>query len=75
MVPKMLNLLELLNLISDEQDVRICYDGYVVKGTADTLRCVLCEDMYKGVVTDVSAGENMLNILAEEDEQHNESTL
>ena len=75
MVPKMLNLLELLNLIPDEQVVSICYDGYVVKGTADTLRFVLCEDMYKGVVTNVSAGENMLNILAEEDEQHNESTL
>lgn len=67
MVPKMLNLLELLNLIPDGQDVRICYDGYVVKGTSDTLRYVLCEDMYKGVVTDVSAGGNTLNILAEED--------
>lgn len=75
MVPKMLNLLELLNLIPDEQDVSICYDGYVVKGTGDTLRCVLCEDMYKGVVTDVSAGGNTLNIWAKEDEQRNESTL
>ena len=62
-----MKLIELLQLIPDKQEMQIVYDGFMVQGEEESLGCMLCEDAYKGIVTDVEAEDNVLKVWTKEE--------
>lgn len=62
-----MKLIDFLQLVPDAQQMIIVYaDDFVVEGTEDSLGCVLCEDVYKGIVTDVEALGDVLKLWVKE---------
>jgi hypothetical protein len=57
-----------LNLLSEGQEVCLIYEGFAVTGDQDALRCILNEDVYEGIVTDIEAAGDLLKVWVKEDD-------
>lgn len=64
-----MKLIDFLQLVTDDtQQMLIVYaDDFVVEGTEDSLGCMLSEDVYKGIVTDVEASGDVLKLWVKEE--------
>lgn len=61
-----MNFENFLMLISDEQEIHLIYECYELHGTEDAIGCMLGEDIYKGIVTDIEAAGNILKVWVKE---------
>ena len=57
-----------LNLVPDTHDVHLVFDGFELHGKQDAIGCMLSEAIYKGIVTDVEAEDDVLKVWAKEGE-------
>lgn len=62
-----MKLIDFLKLVPDTQEMWLSYESFVVQGTEDSLGCMLGEDVYKGIVTDVEAEGDLLKVWAKEE--------
>ena len=58
---------DFFKLLSETQEMCIFYDGLSVRGTEDALGCLLGEDIFRSIVTDVEAKGNTLAVWVKED--------
>ena len=61
-----MRLIDFLQLVPDTQEMQLVYEGFMLKGAEDSLRCMLGEDIYNGIVTDVEAEDGLLKVWAKE---------
>ena len=62
-----MKLIDFLQLVPDTQHMIIAYtDDFVVEGEEESLGCMLNEDVYKGIVTDVEASGDVLKVWVKE---------
>lgn len=57
-----------LNLVDCEQEIVLFYEDYMLTGTQDALACMLSDDVYKGIVTDIAAEDDKLKVWVKEEE-------
>lgn len=63
-----MKLVDFLELVSDEQqNIIVVYaDDFMVEGEKESIDCMLSEDVYKGIVTDVEATGDTLKMWVKE---------
>lgn len=61
-----MTLIDFMNLVPETQEIMLCYEGFCLDGSCDALGCMLCEDVYKGVVTGIEADKDVLKIWVKE---------
>lgn len=60
----MITLIRFLDLVPGSEECIVCYEGYIVEGTVETLSCMLCEDAYNGIVSSVEVVDGILKVYA-----------
>ena len=63
----MIKLEDFFKLLPETQEMCIFYDGLSVRGTEDALGCMLGEDIFQTIVTDVEAKGDTLAVWVKED--------
>lgn len=58
---------DFLDLVSDSQDMRLIYEGFVLMGKKEAIGCMLSEDVYNGIVYAVEAKDEDLKVFVKED--------
>lgn len=63
-----MKLIDFLQLVSDEQQhlIIVYANDFMVEGEEKSIGCILSEDVYKGIVTDVEASGDTLKLWVKE---------
>ena len=61
---------QFMRLVPDTQEMCVLFEvDFIVRGTEESLGCMLGEGVYKSIVTDVEAEGDVLKVWAKEAEQ------